>query len=291
MSSREKLGFIGLGVMGEPMCRNMAVKSGLPMQAYDRMAAPLERLAAHGVVAVADAATLARETDILFLSLPSGTQVEAVCREILPLARKGQVIVDLGTSPVTLTRDLAAAFAERGARFVDAPVARTREAAEQGRLSIMVGADAATAARIRPLLDCCASDVTLCGGTGAGQVAKILNNMVLFETVVAISEAMAIAKRFDVDPVTIADALSKGSADSFALRNHGMKAVLPGVFPVQAFSTSYALKDLTYALDMAREAGLDLAGAENARRLMNEAIARGDGDKYWPVVSRVIGGA
>lgn len=288
MSSTEKLGFIGLGVMGEPMCRNMAVKSGRPMLAYDRLAAPLERLAAHGVTAVADIATLAREVDVLFLSLPSGAHVEAVCKDILPLARKGQIIVDLGTSPVTLTRQLADTFAARGASFVDAPVARTREAAEQGRLSIMVGADAATAARIRPLLDCCATDVTLCGGVGAGQVAKILNNMVLFETVVAISEAMAIAKRFGVEPSLIADALSKGSADSFALRNHGMKAVLPGTFPEQAFSTAYALKDLTYALDMAREAGLDLAGAENARRLMNEAIAKGDGDKYWPVLSRVV---
>lgn len=288
MSSTEKLGFIGLGVMGEPMCRNMAVKSGKPMLAYDRLAAPLERLAAHGVAAAPDVPTLAREADILFLSLPSGAHVETVCKDILPLARKGQVIVDLGTSPVTLTRQLADTFAARGATFVDAPVARTREAAEQGRLSIMVGADAVTAARIRPLLDCCATDVTLCGGVGAGQVAKILNNMVLFETVVAISEAMAIARRFDVDPATIAEALSKGSADSFALRNHGMKAVLPGTFPEQAFSTAYALKDLTYALDMAREAGLDLAGAENARRLMNEAIAKGDGDKYWPVLARVI---
>ncbi len=290
MNGKERLGFIGLGVMGEPMCRNMAVKSGRPMLAYDRLSAPLERLAGFGVAAAPDVGAVAREAEIVFMSLPSGAHVEAVCGEMLDFARKGQVFVDLGTSPVTLSRKLADTFAARGAAFADAPVARTREAAEQGRLSIMVGADPATAARIRPLLDCCATDVTLCGNVGAGQVAKILNNMVLFETVVAISEAMAIARRFDVDPAVIADALSKGSADSFALRNHGMKAVLPRSFPEQAFSTSYALKDLTYALDMAREAGLDLAGAENARRLMNEAIAKGDGDKYWPVLSRVVDG-
>src|SRR5438093_680423 len=97
-----------------------------------------------------------------------------------------------------------------------------------------------------PLARCFATDVTHCGEVGAGQVTKILNNMVLFETVNALAEAVAVAKHNGVDPKLLLDTLSKGSADSFALRNHGMKAIVPGHFPERAFSTEYALKDLSY---------------------------------------------
>ena len=106
-------------------------------------------------------------------------------------------------------------------------------------------------AEIEPLIRCFATDVTHCGEVGAGQVTKILNNMVLFETVNALAEAVAVAKHNGVDPKLLLDTLSKGSADSFALRNHGMKAIVPGNFPERAFSTEYALKDLSYALELA----------------------------------------
>ena len=175
--------------------------------------------------------------------------------------RPGQIVVDLGTSPVDSTRALAAEFAQRGATFIDAPVARTRAAAEAGTLAVMVGSDAQVFERVRPLIATFASDITHCGPVGCGQVVKILNNMVLFETVVAISEAKAIGERAGVDPALLFHALSKGSADSFALRNHGLKAVLPGEFPERAFSVEYARKDLAYALQLASETGVDARGA------------------------------
>jgi 3-hydroxyisobutyrate dehydrogenase-like beta-hydroxyacid dehydrogenase len=163
---------------------------------------------------------------------------------------------DLGTSSVSQTRDFAGQLQARGAAWADAPIARTRQAAQDGTLSVMVGATPAHYAAIEPLIRCFATDVTLCGDVGAGQVTKILNNMVLFETVNALSEAVAVAKHNGVDPKLLLDALSKGSADSFALRNHGMKAIVPGNFPERAFSTEYALKDLSYALELARDAHL-----------------------------------
>jgi 3-hydroxyisobutyrate dehydrogenase-like beta-hydroxyacid dehydrogenase len=281
------IGFIGLGVMGEPMCRNMAVKSGLPLLASDLDAAPLERLASHGVVR-ADLPCIADQADIVFLSLPSGKEVESVARQLLPLMRKGQTLVDLSTSPVALTRTLADDFAQRGIDYADAPVARTRQAAEQGTLAIMVGASKPVFDRIEPLLVHCASDISHCGGVGAGQMAKILNNMVLFQTVAALGEALALAQSAGIDGKAMFETLTTGSADSFALRNHGIKAVLPGVFPERAFSARYALKDLSYALDLARENGLHLPGAETAEHYLKAAIAAGDGDAYWPVISRHI---
>lgn len=287
-----QIGFIGLGVMGEPICRNLARKAGLPIRAHDREPAPLQRLRAEGVQTVDSLLQVSEGSDLIFLSLPSGESVREVAHApagLLAAACPGQIVVDLGTSSVDMTRALAAEFSSRGAIFVDAPVARTRAAAEAGTLAVMVGSDVEVFDLLRPLIGTFASDITHCGPTGCGQVVKILNNMVLFEIVVAISEAKAIGERSGVDPALLFDALSKGSADSFALRNHGMKAVLPGEFPERAFSVEYARKDLAYALQLARETGIDARGARIVDGWLEQAIDAGDGKKYHPVISRLIG--
>jgi 3-hydroxyisobutyrate dehydrogenase len=287
----ETLGFIGLGVMGEPMCRNLAKKSGGTVVACDLSPEPLERLASDGVRAAGSALGVADGASVVFLSLPSGAHVEAAfegANGLLARARPGQTFVDLGTSPVALARTLAGRLGEKGAAFADAPVARTREAAIAGTLSIMVGADEATFQRLAPLLATMASEVTHCGGVGAGQLVKIMNNMVLTQTVIALAEALAAARRAGVDARVLFETLAKGSADSFALRNHGMKAMLPGVFPERAFSTEYMLKDIRYALELGSAAGIEMRGANTARALLEEAIAAGYGKEYWPAVCKVV---
>jgi 3-hydroxyisobutyrate dehydrogenase-like beta-hydroxyacid dehydrogenase len=288
-SAPTAIGFIGLGVMGEPMCRNLALKSGRPVVGFDAAAEPLQRLAGVGVSTAPSISSLAAGCSTIFLALPSGRQVEAVCAELLAAIQPDTVVVDCGTSPVELTRALAARFANIGAGFADAPIARTRQAAVDGTLSIMVGADDAVFRNLTPLLDLMASDVTHCGPVGCGQIAKIMNNMVLVQTVVALSEAAAVASRAGLATDTLFAVLAKGSADSFALRNHGVKAILPGVFPERAFSTVYAQKDLSYALELAASVGLQLDGAAVAASLLAAATEAGHGDLYWPVVSRMIG--
>ena len=285
------IGFIGLGVMGEPMCRNLARKSGVPVFGFDQADAPLQRLAEAGVKRAASLADLAKQCDVIFMALPSGKHVRAVCEGddgLLHHATARHTIVDLGTSPVEATRELARQFAAKQARYADAPIARTRQAAEDGTLSVMVGADAALFEKLRPLIATFATDITLCGGVGAGQVVKILNNMVLMQTVVALGEALETATRAGLDGKVLFETLAKGSADSFALRNHGMKAMLPDVFPERAFSTEYARKDISYALDLAGSVGIKLQGAELADKLLDETIAAGFGDLYWPVLARII---
>lgn len=292
-SEFRQIGFIGLGTMGEPICRNLATKSGLRVVACDRLREPLDRLSQNGVESAGGIVAVAQACDVVFMSLPSGVHVEALSRGtdgLIAVARPGQIFVDLGTSPLTLTRELGADFAARGAILVDAPVARTREAAIAGALSVMVGAEPSVFDRLKPLIACFATDISLCGPLGCGQVVKILNNMILFETVAAISEAYVVGQRAGVDTSVLFQTLTKGSADSFALRNHGMKAVLPGEFPLRAFSTEYALKDLEYALQMAADNGVAMPGAESVRKLLKTAIDDGYGELYWPVISRVIAG-
>ena len=269
-SSFRQIGFIGLGVMGEPICRNLARKSGLPVRAHDRDPSPCN-----------DSSPTACGLPLRRLkSARAVTSFSCRCPRVRSCAtwRVDPAAFSMRRVPDrsswisvlhrwTSTRALAVEFAARGAMFIDAPVARTRAAAEAGTLAVMVGSDADVFERVRPLIATFASDITHCGPVGCGQVVKILNNMVLFETVVAISEAKAIGERAGVDPALLFDALSKGSADSFALRNHGLKAVLPGEFPERAFSVEYARKDLAYALQLATRNRRGCARGAGRRRL------------------------
>ena len=290
MNTHTHIGFIGLGVMGEPICRNLARKSSAKVRAFDLDSGPMNRLVMDGVES-ADIATIMATSDVVFLSLPSGEVVAQLSRQeggLLALARAGQIVIDLSTSPVDTTRQLEVEFVAKQAKFVDAPVARTRAAAEAGTLAVMVGAEPELFEKVKPLIATFASDIALCGPVGCGQVLKILNNMVLFETVVAISEAKAIGEKAGVDPVVLFDTLTKGSADSFALRNHGIKAVLPGEFPERAFSVRYARKDLLYALKLAQETGVDARGARVVDQWFTEAIDAGLGEQYHPVISQLM---
>jgi 3-hydroxyisobutyrate dehydrogenase len=290
MSAYKTVGFIGLGVMGEPICRNLVKRSGKRVLAFDLSQEPLARLRAEGAEIAASSADVIKQSDVLFLCLPSAKHVRAVFEGdgILKNIRQGQVVVDLGTSSVSQTRDFAKQLLAKGASWADAPIARTRQAAQDGTLSVMVGGSRELYAAVEPLIRCFATDVTHCGDVGAGQVTKILNNMVLFETVNALAEAVAVAKHNGVDPKLLLDTLSKGSADSFALRNHGMKAIVPGVFPERAFSTEYALKDLSYALELAGDAGIKIRGAELVGTILQEAIDAGSGGAYFPVIAKHI---
>ena len=286
----DRIGFIGVGTMGEPMCRNLARKSGLEVLAADRDESPLERLAADGVRR-ATIDEIAESCRTILLSLPGGKEVEEVClgpNGLVARARLGWTVIDLSTAPVSLARRLYAEFEGKASAFADAPVARTRQAAIDGTLSIMVGGTRDCFDRIEPLLRHMASEVTYCGEAGSGQAVKILNNMILFQTGVALAEALAIARAHGVDGKVLFDTLTKGSADSFALRNHGMKSMLPGAFPERAFSTKYALKDLSYAIQMAEERGVPALGADVVRELMERAVELGHGEEYWPVLLRAI---
>lgn len=290
MSTISVVGFIGVGVMGEPICRHIATKSGLRVLASDLSDEPLDRLMAYGVQR-ASMDDIAAHADIIFMSLPSDKALRAVVQApggLLEKCRPGQIVVDLSTSPVPLTREIADQYQARGVFFADAPVMRTRAAAEAGSLAVPVGASDELFVRIRPFIAMFATDITHGGDVGAGQVIKILNNMVLYETVQALAEARAIGVRAGVDPERLFNAMSTGSADSFALRNHGLKSIVPQVFPERAFPVTYARKDLQYAVALADSVGINASGAKNLIACFDAAIEQGHGDKYAPAISLVL---
>ena len=152
----------------------------------------------------------------------------------------------------------------------------------------MVGCRENHLPRIKPYLEMFAAEITRCGPPGAGQAMKIINNMVLFQNVLAVAEALAVIRKLGLDPARALETLSKGSADSFALRHHGMKAMLPNQFPEKAFSVEYALKDVSYALELAKIAKIDLTGLKTAKAALEKAAAAGHTAEYFPVISKLV---
>jgi 3-hydroxyisobutyrate dehydrogenase-like beta-hydroxyacid dehydrogenase len=285
------IGFIGLGVMGGPMCRNVVSRHPAPVHAFDINAGALCDVAAAGARAAPSSAQVAVACDIVFLSLPSGKQVDEVCfgtEGISASGRRGLIVVDLSTTSVVEARAVGVGLAAAGMEFADAPVARTREAAVAGTLSIMVGASEALFARIEPFLRYMGSDVTHCGAIGCGQVVKLINNTLVFEHVVALAEMMVVAERAGVTPDILLQAVSRGSGDSFVLRNHGMKAMLPRSFPERSFPPEYVLKDLAYMIELAQSSGVAPRLPAVVQDYYQMALDRGLGGRYFPAVIQII---
>ncbi len=288
MGEQPDLGFVGVGVMGEKMCRNLVKKSGRPVLAFDQNPAPLQRLSADGVEVAAGLGDLMKRSDMVFLSLPGEPQVRAVVLGpggLLENAKAGQTIVDCSTCPVALAQEIAEAAAAKGVKFLDAPVSRGVTAAENGTLNFMVGGTEEDFAAVKPWLSCMGGDIILCGKPGAGQAVKLMNNMIVVQTVRTIAEALKVAQESGaVDGEVLFETLTTGSADSFVLRNHGIKSMLPGTHPAQTFPVKYIMKDLGYALDLAESCGVVMTGAETTMDLLKKADAMNFGDRYYTIL-------
>jgi len=286
----DSLGFIGLGVMGGAMCANLAAGHKGPVLAFDRDSGRLQAAVEAGAVAARSVDAVGAQAGIVFLVLPGEAEVRDVCLGKYGLcsgARPGQLIVDCSTVPVALSRELAVAAAARGAAFADAPIAGTWQQAPAREISLLLGAEAAVFARLRPHLRRMARHVMRCGDVGSGITVKLLLNMVLAESVVALAEALALARRSGVEGEVLFEALGRG-CDSFALHQHGMTALLPDTFPEGRFPTRYMLKDLDYLVRHADGLGLSMPGLEVARALLRASAAAGNADAYWPAFIRVL---
>lgn len=282
------LGFIGLGVMGSGMCRNAVTKHAAPVHVFDMVDSAIAEQVASGAHRTGSVAEVAGAAEVIFLSLPGGKQVAAVCAEIAANAKPGAVVVDLSTTSVAEARAVAANLADKGILFADAPVARTRQAAVDGTLSIMVGASEELFARIEPLLRYMGSDVTHCGEVGCGQVVKLINNCLLFEHVASIAEMMVVAERAGVTGEKLIAAVGLGSGNSFALQNHAKKAMAPREFPLRAFPSTYTLKDLGYAIELAEQTGVEPRMARLAAAYYQQAVDEGIGEEYFPAIIKLV---
>lgn len=286
------IGFVGIGVMGEPMAANLVRRSARRVYVHDVDEARLAPVLEAGALRASGLAELTERCDVIFLSLPDAGAVASVVLGpggIAEACRSGQAVVDLSTSKIPLAQEISQRLHQKGVSFLDAPVSRTHAAAVAGTLAVTVGAqERREFERVEPLLRCIATDVTYCGQPGAGTLVKLLNNLIVFETVVALSEAITVARRSGlINDELFFEALGRGSAGSFALENHGRKSLLPDTHPTGLFSSKYMLKDIGYAIEYGKGLGVASHLGELAQTLLERTVELGYGDRYHTAVVRV----
>ena len=276
--TKPKIGFIGLGIMGAPMARNL-VGAGYELTVLDVVPEPVDALVAEGAIAGISPAQVAADTDVLITMLPDSPQVEEVYLGpdgAYEAVRDGWLTIDMSSIAPGTARALAERAQAVGAAALDAPVSGGDKGAIAGTLSIMVGGDAAAVERARPILEVLGATIVHCGPAGAGQVVKVCNQVVVGVVIEAVSEALVLGAKAGVDPARIADVLQGGLAATKVLEMR-RDNFLTGSFD-PGFRIRLHLKDLKNALELARDAGVALPAAATVEQLMRAADANGRGD-------------
>lgn len=272
----KKLGFIGLGAMGLPMCVNLIRKLSCEMRVYDVVTSAMEDAAAHGAIACADAAQVAQESDVIFTMLPRSEHVRSVYDALKPSVRPGQLYVEMSTISPCVSADIAHAFEALGAQMIDAPVVKSRPAAIAGKLGIYVGGSQAAYDRALPYLQCMGENALLLGKNGAGLVMKLCHNTLVAQIQNGVNETLKLAQKaggIDVD--TFEKAVCFGGGQNFYLTSK-KDALITGDF-APAFALAYMQKDLNLAQELADEQALSLPGLTLAAERYAEAMDCGLG--------------
>lgn len=283
-----KVGFIGVGNMGGPMCRNIIKNSGHEILVHDRDAAAIQRCEEVGGTGVGSIAEAVAGSDVVFTSLPMPRDVEAVALGeggIGESARQGTVYIDLSTNSPTMVRSIAARLEPKGVRMLDAPVSGGVIGAAKATIAIMVGGDRAVFDEHRPLFESFGKNVIHTGGLGTGCIAKIVNNMMAFCSMASGAEGFMLGAAAGIDPDVLNQVIRNSSGDSFGFRAVAHKA-LRGDWS-QDFALDLAYKDLHLALELADEIGIPLPLGVQTHNLMRMARGMGYGGNDTTAMMRV----
>jgi 3-hydroxyisobutyrate dehydrogenase len=288
-----KIAFIGLGHMGGGMAPNL-VKAGHEVRAFDLSDEALKAAAAQGCDAAGSTEDACRDADAAITMLPAAHHVLDVYRShVFGSAPRSALLIDCSTIDVASARTIAQEAESDGFAMVDAPVSGGIAAAAGGSLTFMVGGSDEAFGQARPLLDPMAKAVIHAGGGGAGQAAKICNNMILGATMAVTCEAFVLAQKLGLDPKIFFDISSQASGQSWSMTTY---CPVPGVGPKTpadndyegGFAAALMLKDLKLAMAAAKEAGVDVEMGEEAEELYEEFVGKGGGNKDFSGIIKMI---
>ena len=274
----QPIGFIGLGIMGKPMARNL-LKAGYPLVVYNRSRPAIEALAAEGAIVADSPKAVAQQADVVISCVSDSPDVEAVAlgsNGIIEGAKSGSLYIDMSTIAPATARRVYTELKAKGIDALDAPVSGGDIGAQQGTLSIMVGGDEPAFQRSLPILQAMGKNIVYIGEAGAGQVTKACNQIVVALTVQAVAEALTLAKKSGVDVARVREALMGGFAQSRVLDVHG-KRILEGNFQ-PGFKLDLHRKDMNIVLQTGRETGVPLFGSAQVTSMMDALLAQGKGD-------------
>jgi 3-hydroxyisobutyrate dehydrogenase len=287
---KEKIGFIGLGAMGLPMAKNV-MKKGYHLTAYDIDQKRLEAITGFGAAPAASAREVAERSDIIITMVPASPHArEAILGEegVIRGVRKGSIVIDMSTIDPVTTRDISARLSAKGVKMVDAPVVRGVRGATEGTLAIYVGGDPEVFEQCKALFSAMGTDIEYCGATGAGEIVKIINNLIIGVSMCSLAEALVLGVKAGVDPEVLFKTLSKGSANSFVLQNHVKNFVMKGKFDEGVFPVDYIMKDLNLALVTAEKYRVPQYFGSLAYQAYGHARAAGYAKQYYPAVIQVL---
>lgn len=288
MSEKPSVGVIGTGIMGEPMARNL-LRGGFTVAVFSRTPAKAKQLRAEGATWKDSPAEIARGVDVLISMVSDSPDVEAVYLArggVIEGAGSGLLCIDMSTIAPETAKFVAQRLGERGARFLDAPVSGGKTGAESGKLSIMVGGDAADVKRAQPIFDVLGKLTVHCGPVGNGQLTKLCNQILCALNLLAVGEAMVFAKKLGLDPQVMHKAVSAGAAGSWALENLGTRMIARDFAPM--FMIDLQQKDLRIALAAARDNAVSLPGTSLAHQLLASNQALGEGREGTQALLKTI---
>ncbi len=274
----ETLGFIGLGIMGKPMAKNL-IKAGYNLVVYDVVKTPVKELASLGAETADSPAAVARKVKKIITMLPDGPEVEEVVagpNGILEAATADTVLIDMSSISPTVTKRIAAELARKGARALDAPVSGGEPGAVNAQLAIMVGGPQDLFDEVAPIFAALGKSAALIGDAGAGQTAKLVNQILVGIHLEAMGEALLLAAKADIDPMKVYEAIKGGLAGSNVL-NAKVPLVLARNFK-PGFKIRLHQKDLKNALEAASNLGLELPAAKMVKAMIDSLVAQGKGD-------------
>jgi 2-hydroxy-3-oxopropionate reductase len=282
------VGFIGLGIMGRPQALNL-LKAGHKMSVYARRAESMQPLKEAGATICESPKEVASQSDIIFIMVSDTAAVESVIagdRGLIHGVKPGSIVVDMSTISPTTTKALAMDLAARNVAMLDAPVSGGEIGAVNGTLAVMVGGKAEAFEKVKPLLECMGKTITHVGDSGAGQVAKACNQIVVALTIEAVAEAMLFAQKNGVDTSKVRDALMGGFANSKILEVHGKRMLDDNYAP--GFKTYLHQKDMNIVMQTAHQLGIGLPGASLVAQQFNALVGAGDGDLDSSAIMKVI---
>jgi len=285
-----KLGFIGLGAMGRPMALHL-MKHGHSMGVYARRAESAAPMVAAGATRYDTPAVLAAQCEVIFTMVTNSHDVEQVvlgADGIAQGAKAGSVLVDMETISPIVARRVAAELAKKSVEMIDAPVSGGPAGAEQATLAIMAGGKPEVFERVQPLLACLGKTIIRVGDSGAGQITKACNQLLLLVTAQGAAEALALAKRCGVDPVTVREVMMAGIASSRVLDVFGKRMVERNF--ANGIDTRLYHKDLDIALGLAHDLGAAAPAASVTMQYINAVIGRGEGTSDLSVLIDVLEG-
>ena len=288
MTSIRSVGFVGLGIMGKPMARNL-LKAGFSLAVFSRSRPPVDELASEGAVAEDSARACAQDRDAVITMLPDSPDSEKVIlgkEGVLEGASPGSVVIDMSSIAPSVSKAIGAACEAKGVDFLDAPVSGGEAGATAGQLAIMAGGKKDVFARAEPLFAALGKSSVLCGGHGAGNTVKLANQIVVAANIEAVSEALVFAKKAGVDPQVAFEAIRGGLAGSKVLEAKAPMMIQGDFRP--GFRLRLHQKDLSNALATAKEESIPLPVAALLSQIVTALVVKGDGDLDHSAIARFL---